>query len=157
MEAKSYQPYQESYSTSEYNHLYGAQQQQQTMMVEETDVGVPQSEEYRFEDPPAAAHSNHRKRNFFLWGLRYAAIVIVIGMALAAPVIVFRGQLDQSEDDDDSLAQKQYENLIFYLFAWLLAAWLSGCVCDIIALNLPYIFRFVARYEYCSNSSRIHN
>ncbi|KAH8902101.1 hypothetical protein BR93DRAFT_887864 [Coniochaeta sp. PMI_546] len=79
-----------------------------------------------------------------LWAVRYAAVILVVGVPLAIPVIVFRN--DQILDDDETIEQRQYRQLVFYLFAWLLTCWLGFWASDALGLALPYIFRFVARY-----------
>lgn len=78
-----------------------------------------------------------------LWAVRYAAVILVVGVPLAIPVIVFRN--DQILDDDETIEQRQYRQLVFYLFAWLLTCWLGFWASNALGLALPYIFRFVAR------------
>jgi len=78
-----------------------------------------------------------------LWAVRYIAVVLVVGVPLAIPIIVFRN--DQEVYDDESIEKKQYRQLVFYLFSWLLTCWLGFWISDALGLALPYIFRFVAR------------
>jgi hypothetical protein len=91
-------------------------------------------------DKPAAASS----WPLILWGVRYAVIVIVVGITLAIPMVVFRH--DQALGDDESLTDRQYRNLIYYLFAWLETTWLSGAAADMLILAFPYLFWLVSRW-----------
>ncbi|KAH6675740.1 hypothetical protein B0J14DRAFT_441648, partial [Halenospora varia] len=75
--------------------------------------------------------------------LRYAFIVIFVGLILAIPLLLFRR--DQAPDDD-SLKDKNTKNLIFYLFAWFETTWLFSCVVDMFVMAIPYVFRFAAGY-----------
>jgi hypothetical protein len=79
-----------------------------------------------------------------LWALQFALTVIIVSVPLMVPMILFSG--DRVLDDDDTLEKRQYRQLVFYLFSWLLASWLGGCVSYAFALAFPYLFRFVARY-----------
>ena len=81
-----------------------------------------------------------RKTTF---ALRYLAVVVLIGLPLAIPVILFN--TDQAVEGD-SAETRQYHNLVFYLFLWLLVTWLSTCVANILTHIFPYIFKFVAGY-----------
>jgi Sec-independent protein secretion pathway component TatC len=85
--------------------------------------------------------SNHQA---LYWIARYVVILLVVGIPLAIPVIVFRH--DQDLEDDLSQDTRQYRQLLFYLFAWMLTSWLGGMVSYGIASGLPYLFRFIARF-----------
>jgi hypothetical protein len=87
-------------------------------------------------------YSDYAMKHVF-WALRYIAVILVVGVPLAIPIIIFRD--NQQLDDDESIEQRQYRQLVFYLFSWLLTCWLGFWVSDAFALALPYIFRFVAR------------
>ena len=75
--------------------------------------------------------------------IRYLTAIILIGLPLAIPVILFSG--DQ-ELQDETAADRQYRNLVFYIFLWLLVTWLSTCFVNIFTHIFPYIFKFVASY-----------
>lgn len=83
----------------------------------------------------------NKKKRMVVWGLRYAFIVIFVGLILAIPLLLFRR--DQAPDDD-SLKDKNTKNLIFYLFAWFETTWLFSCVVDMFVMAIPYVFRFAA-------------
>jgi hypothetical protein len=78
-----------------------------------------------------------------IWTLRYISVILVVGVPLAIPIIIFRGHHELN--DEQSIEHRQYRQLIFYLFAWFLTIWLGFWVSDAFALALPYIFGFVAR------------
>ncbi len=101
-----------------------------------------------------AGHQNHASLRLIFWGIKYGLTVLVIAAALAAPVIIFRNDRNLDPNDDpDVIAAKQYRNLLFYLFSWLLITWLGSCITDVFILAFPYIFRAVARYEAPSTSA----
>ena len=76
------------------------------------------------------------------WAVRYIAVIIVVGVPLAIPIIVFRN--DQEVYDDESIEKKQYRQLVFYLFSWLLTCWLGVWISYAMDLALPHVFRCVA-------------
>ncbi|KAB5518871.1 hypothetical protein GE09DRAFT_977795 [Coniochaeta sp. 2T2.1] len=89
--------------------------------------------------------------NHLLWAARYVAVVLVVGIPLAIPIIIFRQDLDVLANVDDtttveSVERRQYRQLVYYLFAWFETCWLGFWASDVIGLGLPYVFRFVARY-----------
>ena len=77
------------------------------------------------------------------FALRYLAVVVLVGLPLALPVILFN--TDQAVEGE-SAESRQYHNLVFYLFLWLLVTWLSTCIANILTHIFPYIFKFVAGY-----------
>jgi hypothetical protein len=85
----------------------------------------------------------HHRWGIFWWGLRYFIIIIVVGVCLAIPIIVFRN--DGAFEDEMTAAEKQYNNLLYYLFWWLEITWIAYFTTDIIALMLPYAFRLGMR------------
>ncbi|KAI5459649.1 Mechanosensitive ion channel-domain-containing protein [Mariannaea sp. PMI_226] len=95
--------------------------------------------------PPPTAVS-HRKR-IGSWALSYITGVVLVGVALLIPVILFQKDSNlEGEEDDLTVEQRQYKNLVYYLFLWLFISWLALVFSDIFALFLPYLFRFIARY-----------
>jgi hypothetical protein len=70
-------------------------------------------------------------RMFLIAVARYVTVVVLVGLALAIPIIV---------------ADLQYNNLVFYAFSCLETIWLCGVATDLLALLFPYVFRVVARY-----------
>lgn len=80
----------------------------------------------------------------FLWGARFILVIVVVGLPLAGPIIAFRN--DQDLEDDESVERRQYRQLVFYLFSWLLISWLGAWISYALALAFPYLFRFIARY-----------
>ena len=93
-----------------------------------------------------AASLKQERWRLLAWGARYGLTIVVVGIVLAVPIIVYRN--DQDLETEESIETKQYKNLIFYLFAWLEITWLSGCVADMLILAFPYLFRTVARLIY---------
>jgi hypothetical protein len=91
---------------------------------------------------PRNVATHHRKR-LLKWGIRYALVVLFIGIPLAIPVIVFRK--NAVADQDTSPESEQYRNLVFYIFLWLCLSWAFAVIFDIIALAIPYLFRLIAR------------
>jgi hypothetical protein len=89
------------------------------------------------------ANSRQQRWSLLAWGVKYGLVVVLVAVILAIPIITFRS--DEEIDSDESLASKQYKNLVFYLFAWLEITWLSGCVMDMFILGFPFLFRTVAR------------
>jgi len=85
-----------------------------------------------------------RKWAMFAWAVKYYLTIILVATVLAIPIIVFRQAQLTDDDTVESAADKQYRQLVFYLFLWLLITWLSACVSDMLILAFPYIFRFVA-------------
>ena len=57
--------------------------------------------------------------------------------ALAIPIIVFRTAQLTDDDTLESAQEKQYRQLVFYLFCWFLIIWLSACVSDMFILLFP--------------------
>jgi hypothetical protein len=78
------------------------------------------------------------------WAVKYYLTVILVATALAIPIIVFRTAQLTDDDTLESAYDKEYRQLVFYLFCWLLITWLSACVSDMFILLFPYIFRLVA-------------
>ena len=96
------------------------------------------------QSPLISQPANSRKQRWspLAWGVKYGLVVVLVAVILAIPIIVFRS--DEDIDSDESIASKQYKNLVFYLFAWLEITWLSGCVMDMFILAFPFLFRTVA-------------
>lgn len=88
--------------------------------------------------------SQSKRWSTITWAVKYYLTVILVAMALAIPVIVFRTAQLTDDDTLESAEDKQYRQLVFYLFCWFLVTWLSACVTDMFILLFPYIFRFVA-------------
>ena len=88
--------------------------------------------------------SQSGRRVTIYWMVKYYLTVILVATALAIAVIVFRTAQLTDDDTLESAYDKQYRQLVFYLFCWLLITWLSACVSDMFILLFPYIFRFVA-------------
>lgn len=74
--------------------------------------------------------------------LRAFAILILVGAPLSVPVIIFRDDALLIVDDDNAA---KVRNLVYYIFAFLLAIWVSGWCFHGFACWLPFLFRFVAR------------
>ena len=91
--------------------------------------------------PPASDSFGQRFRKIN-HVLRYILVVLLIGIPLAIPVIVFSP--DAVVQNDDIAPSKQYHNLVYYLFAWLLITWLCAVVSNIFIRAFPHLFRFVA-------------
>jgi hypothetical protein len=85
----------------------------------------------------------HLWQNLF-WAARFSAIVLIISLALALPIIIYRKD-SLLPDDVDVSQERQYAQLIYYIFAWLLTTWCGGCISYALACWLPYLFRFVSR------------
>jgi hypothetical protein len=75
--------------------------------------------------------------------IRYFLIVVMVAAAFMGPVIKFSSS-EFYNDLDDPLS-RQYQNLLFYTFLWLLVSWLGTVAIDLGAIALPYVFRFVIR------------
>ncbi len=103
----------------------------------------PQSSGSNMDTPTKQRQSLVNMGSLF-WFLRFVIILVVIGVPLSVPIIVFRN--DQDLEDEESIENRQYRQLVFYLFAWLLTSWLGGCVSYLLATGLPYLFRFGWRY-----------
>jgi hypothetical protein len=88
--------------------------------------------------------SQSRRWATIAWAVKYYLTVILVATALAIPIIVFRTAQLTDDDTLESAQEKQYRQLVFYLFCWFLITWLSACVSDMFILLFPYIFRFVA-------------
>jgi hypothetical protein len=88
--------------------------------------------------------SQSKRWSTITWAVKYYLTVILVATALAIPVIVFRTAQLTDDDTLESAEDKQYRQLVFYLFCWFLVTWLSACVTDMFILLFPYIFRFVA-------------
>jgi hypothetical protein len=88
--------------------------------------------------------SQSRKWAMFAWAIKYFLTAILVATVLAIPIIVFRQAQLTDDDTLESAADKQYRQLVFYLFCWFLITWLSACVSDMFILLFPYIFRFAA-------------
>ena len=82
--------------------------------------------------------------SYAIWFAKVLTIMVPIGIALAVPVIIYRN--DQEVLEDESFDAKQYRQLLFYLFKWLLATWVGGCVSFLLATGLPYLYRFAWRF-----------
>ncbi|KAK0629249.1 hypothetical protein B0T17DRAFT_589122 [Bombardia bombarda] len=90
------------------------------------------------------------------WALKCLLVVILVGIPLAVPVIVYRDAPDTASAldpnnppknfDQDDANRLLYRLIIWCIFFWLLVSWLSLCVSYGLGCALPYIFRFVARY-----------
>lgn len=94
------------------------------------------------EKPTGSQSSVYAMKNV-LWAVRYVFVILVVGIPLAIPIIVFRG--GQALEDGESVEHRQYRHLVFYLFSWFLTTWLGLWISHTLALALPYLFRFVAR------------
>ncbi|KAH8893311.1 hypothetical protein GQ53DRAFT_684923 [Thozetella sp. PMI_491] len=71
-------------------------------------------------------------------------VVVVVGVPLSVPIILYRN--DQDLEDEESIEHKQYRQLLFFLFVWILTSWLGACLSFLAATGLPYLFRFAWRY-----------
>lgn len=99
-----------------------------------------------YHDPDMPPTSAQKRWQLIAWGMRYALIVITVGVALAIPMIITsRDRFIELEASDAEVHARQYANLVFYIFAWLEITWLSGCATDMFIMAMPYLFRFVAR------------
>lgn len=83
-----------------------------------------------------------RHKSVFKVIQRVIAFLFVAAL-LAIPIIV---TADAREPDDASNKVRQNRNLIFYIFVMLENIWACAGVFYLIALVLPYLFRFVAHY-----------
>ena len=99
-------------------------------------------EQPRSQEPMQISNSPGKWSNI-MWIIRYFLTVVLVGFALCLPVIILRD--DRVPDEDNpSVLDAQYRNLIFYLFLWLAISWAGACLADMLILAFPYIFRFVA-------------
>jgi len=92
---------------------------------------------------PTPAPPPNKRRKLVFWALRYALTIILVGVALFIPIYTTRMAVDIEEDEPP--ASKQYNNLIFFLFLWLLITWIGTCFVDIFIMCMPYLFRVLAR------------
>jgi hypothetical protein len=76
--------------------------------------------------------------------LRYGFTVVLVGAALAIPIIIFHNDKDLDGESPETQAERKYRNLLYYIFAWLLCSWLGACAADMLWLAFPYVFRLVA-------------
>jgi hypothetical protein len=96
--------------------------------------------------PPSRWVLTTKRSRLFWWALRYLLIFVVVFVALLVPIILFISDAGISDDDTlEDIEQKQYRNLVFYLFLWLELSWVSYISFDIIGLTFPYLFRLIAR------------
>lgn len=98
------------------------------------------------EPPRHSAFGVHYRWQLALYFVRYVVVVAVIGIILAIPVIVFDKDQDLEDTSLEATERRQYNNLIYYIFAWLLTTWMCAVIADLVALSLPYLFRLIARY-----------
>jgi len=97
------------------------------------------SQPYKMVQPAPVSFGKQFKINYII---RYVAVVLLIGIPLSIPIIVFR---DYAVISDDTLAlSKQSQNFVYFLFAWLLITWLCAVVSNIFIRAFPHLFRFVA-------------
>jgi hypothetical protein len=75
--------------------------------------------------------------------IRYFLIVFVVAAAFMGPVIKYSSSNYFGNVDDQ--VSREYQNLLFYSFLWLLVAWLGAVFVDLCAISLPYVFRLVIR------------
>ena len=76
--------------------------------------------------------------------LRYLLVVVTMGLPLAIPVMACSRYAVIL--DDDVAFSKQTQNLVYYIFLWLLITWLAACASNVLIRCFPYVFRFVAGY-----------
>ncbi|KAL8349004.1 hypothetical protein RB598_001998 [Gaeumannomyces tritici] len=93
--------------------------------------------------PPVEAH---KRRQLWLWALRYFLVVAVVFVALLVPILVTEKDGNVDLSDAAAVKSKRKSQLIYYVFSWLLVSWVSFVFFDLVGLALPYMFRFIARY-----------
>ncbi|KAK1622710.1 hypothetical protein BDP81DRAFT_455021 [Colletotrichum phormii] len=91
-----------------------------------SDRGTSKLWEHQRVTAPFAAHrySSLQKRLFW-WAIRYYFA---------------------EDSTSQSIQDKQYRNLVYYISLWLEVTWVAAVIFDCLGLGLPYIFRFIARY-----------
>ncbi|KAK1474842.1 hypothetical protein CCUS01_05468 [Colletotrichum cuscutae] len=95
---------------------------------------------------PPIVVAQHRKRLVW-WAVRYCVIVVVIFVAFLIPLFTLSNDPDLADDSTpQSIQDKQYRNLVFYISLWLEVTWVAAVFFDLLGLGLPYLFRFLARY-----------
>jgi len=142
-------------------HHYGAPEQApfvadsspQPMMTPEYVPQVPVQHQQDLSPVHHEPEAPHVRRRLFFWALRYFIVVVVVGVGLSIPIIVT--SKDEVLETDDAVAHRAGQNLIYYLFSWLLVTWLAAVISDLIALSLPYLFRFLARYVTPNPQTRL--
>ena len=95
-----------------------------------------------FPPPSATTHSSirqtfaqrHRK---VLAIVKYLVTLIIITVAFATPVAIYRGR-EKSKD-----LQKDVR---YHLLLWVLISWLSTAISNISITLFPYLFKFIARW-----------
>jgi hypothetical protein len=85
------------------------------------------------------------------YAIKWLVVTVAVGAVISIPMIMTRATLnvDESGNIDDVLEryfQQQYQNLVFWLFAWLLTTWIAACLFHLAALAFPYCFRIVAKF-----------
>lgn len=94
---------------------------------------------------PSVVVAQYRKRLVW-WAVRYCVIVVVIFVAFLIPLITLSNDADLADDSTpQSIQDKQYRNLVFYISLWLEVTWVAAVFFDLLGLSLPYLFRFLAR------------
>lgn len=91
----------------------------------------------------AYSYSTQKRQRLVLWAVKYGVTIILVYLILAIPLIIFRN--DHVLDSKESIATRKYQNLVFYLVAWLEVTWCAGCLVDIFILAFPYIFYIAVR------------
>ena len=97
------------------------------------------SQEYKMMEPVPHSFGKKFKINDII---RYMAVVLLIGIPLMIPPIVFRNSAVVT--GDHPTASERDHNLVFYLFAWLLTTWLCAVASNVFIRSFPHLFRFVA-------------
>ena len=77
------------------------------------------------------------------WGLRWILTTGAGALILSIPIFLFR---DDKDSQDGTKQERQVNNLVFFIFCWVVTAWVSACIGHLLALFFPYIFRFFAQY-----------
>ena len=142
-------PYAQSHNTQQAAVPVGWSSPQHTGVTESQSVEKAPETVLERHVLPQEVVKHHRWRLFW-YGVRYVIVAVVIGVILAIPIIVFRNDADVIDQVEtiEEVRQKQYNNLIFYLFLWLEITWVSYFLSDWVALALPYAFRLCARYAF---------
>lgn len=92
--------------------------------------------------PPVEAH---KRRQLWLWALRYFVVAAVVFVAFLVPILVTVKDEEVDLNDAVAVKSKRKAQLIYFVFSWLLVSWVSFVFFDLVGLALPYLFRFIAR------------
>ena len=94
------------------------------------------------EDSPYKLLSKKERNRVIFRALRFVLTTILVTVLLAIPCFVLAGYADV--DTQDKTARKN--NLIYWIFLWLVLVWVTTCLFRFFGLVLPYVFYIVAKF-----------